>query len=511
MSTGSIRKAKLGRFTLVWLLIAGLLFVSNGIFATAVYAEDTQTQITQFEPDVEIIGNATYTVRSNSIAAQTFTVTLSHDISYISIYGYITGDPSYVQVQLRTANGTVVATSVPTKNLVYHWFSSKSETSMSSACFTGNETGSWVMCELGHAAKLDPGLYSVVVRAPAGDPANYFNWYYNDGGDPYAGGRAWTSDDDGGTWDEASVDSDDDFMFETWGESGLIMQSVNVYNSFYEDDDWLLVVSYINKAPTYYKSDDIEQYFRLRLTENVTGNVTGETVLRSWDASVASIYLNADEASWLEWETGNFTLDIVATYGDGFLIEHTLVPADFIGDTLNFLDRWCIAQAQWMGTINHGDDMYYLRDTSIGLVMNEKGISKFDLGIPRLGAIRGEHIYESYIDEAILNNLGEPDPQLQSKFVWNTQLGVTLSGILDNLASPFNMSGKILGLIIVIVLYVAVVGVSFPTGHQLAGTSAGFIIILMGMIAGVVDVTWIVLAGIAVLAMGLRQLILVGQ
>jgi hypothetical protein len=239
--------------------------------------------------------------------------------------------------------------------------------------------------------------------------------------------------------------------------------------------------------------------------------VEGETVIRSWDASVASIYLNPDEVSELEWETGDFTLRMQATYGDNWYIDHDVVSTEFIGSTLTFLDKWCISQAQWMGTINHSNDMYYLRETPVGLIINEKGIAVFDLGIPRLGSVRGQYIYETYMDEAVLNPIGAPNPQLQNRFVWQTQLGTNLSDILDDIGEPFNLSGKVIGLVVMAVLYVFVVGGSFPAGHGTAGASVGFIVILIGMIAGLVDVVWVVLSGIFALALGLKRLVLEGQ
>ena len=280
--------------------------------------------------------------------------------------------------------------------------------------------------------------------------------------------------------------------------------------------DWLIVGSYINKAPTYYKDDDIEQHFRLQLLDNTNSEVAGETVLRSWDASVASIYLNPSQVTSLEWETGNFTLRMLATYGGGWYIDHDLVPAEFIGDTLTFLDKWCLSQAQWMGTINHGDDMYYLRGTPVGLILtagngkDDSGIALFDLGIPRLGSIRGQYIYETYMDEATLNPMGTPNPVLQNRYSWQLQLGPDLVAILNDLGSPFHLSGKVIGLIVMLVLYVFVVGGSLPAGHGTAGASAGFIIILIGMIAGLVEVVWVIIALVIALMLFLRRLVIQG-
>jgi len=503
---------KVTAIVFAWLLLAGLCFGTTGLLAVGVVHADTQQSITVFE--YQDTGNNSYPLYNKVIGVQTFTTTIAHDVSGIEIFGHITGNPLYVLVQLQTVYASGIHAGEPTGDLVYDWFSSESDVEQPSGYFTGNEDSSWVSCQLGHSAKLEGNTtYAIVVKVPAGDTGNSYSWDYNDGGNLEGNGTAYVSTNGGSTWVEQT---DDDFMFKVLGSSGLLIKDVNVYSSFYADDDWLIVCSYLNKAPTYYKEKDIEQYFRLQFVDNATGNVTAETVLRSWDASVASIYINPAEATGLQWE-GNYTLRIHCVYGNFNVLYspsagvYNILPSEFIGDTLTFLDKWCLSQAQWMGTMNKGDDNYYIRDTQIGKVINTSGIALFDLGIPKLGTIRGEYIYETYIDEAELNPVGAPNPALQNRFVWQTQLGTDMANMLDALGAPFHLGGKVIGLVVMMILYVFVVGGSFPAGHSTAGASVGFIIILIGMIAGVVDVVWVVLAGMIALGLGLRQLILVGQ
>lgn len=498
--------AKVTAVVFAWLLLTGLCFGTTGLLAVGVVHADTQSSITVFES--QDTGNNTYALYNKVIGAQTFTTTLSHDVSKIEIFGHITGNPAYVLVQLQTTYASGVNIGKPTGDLVYDWFGSESKIEQPSGYFTGNEDGSWVSCQLGHSAKLEGNTtYAIVVKVPAGDSGNIYSWDFNDDGNLEGNGTAYVSTDGGHVWTEKP---DDDFMFKVLGSSGLLIKDVNVYSSFYADDDWLIVCSYLNKAPAYYKEEDIEQYFRLQFIDNVTGNATAETVLRSWDASVASIYINPAEAVGLQWETGNYTLRIHCIYGN-FDVDHAMQPEEYIGDTLTFLDKWCLSQSQWMGTMNKGDDNYYLRDTQIGKVINTSGIALFDLGIPKLGTVRGQYIYETYINEAELNPVGAPNPVLQNRFVWQTQLGTDMANMLDALGAPFHLGGKVIGLVVMMILYVFVVGGSFPAGHSTAGASVGFIIILIGMIAGVVDVVWVVLAGMIALGLGLRQLVLVGQ
>jgi hypothetical protein len=92
-----------------------------------------------------------------------------------------------------------------------------------------------------------------------------------------------------------------------------------------------------------------------------------------------------------------------------------------------------------------------------------------------------------------------------------TQLGAPLVGALTDVGVPFHLTPNAVGLVVVLALYVMVVGSAFPLGHGLAGTIAGLIIILIGMTAGLVQVTWVILAIIFAVAMMLRQALLVGQ
>ncbi len=330
---------------------------------------------------------------------------------------------------------------------------------MNSAYFSSDGNGSWMDLDLDNSVKTEVGqIYAVRVLVKSGSATNNFNWFYNDDGAQYSNGAACTSANNGATW---TINTDATFMFELWGESGLLINDVKAFNSFREDGDWLIVFSYKNVAQPYYPDGDIEQLFRVRLTDNDTGNVSAENVLRFWDAGVGSIYMNADEVTDIEWEWGNFTLAIIATYGTGFSVSYDLPVGNstvWRGSELADLDKWCLATAKWIGLENRNDQNYYLTPGGVyGFLLsteaktlegytaqNDKGgCGLFERGIPGLGNERGSRIYEIFVPVAEVPTTPTPNPELQSHYIWTDQLGIELSDALGDVATPFHPTGKL--------------------------------------------------------------------
>lgn len=499
------------------------IFLILLLWPSAVMA-DTDTSPTLFEPPAgqEPAGNASQEIFNKYIAAQTFTATVPHDIYHINIFGYIDGEPGYVTLSLVNVTTGNVTTAYPTKKLVYDdnsiWSQKESKVELDDAYFTSEGNGSWIEFEFPRPARVQANqLYAIVVKAPAGTTSANYHWLYQDGGDAYGNGTRWTSIDGGGSW---TLGNNTDFMFEVYGRSGMFINTdeltgnltgVAVFQDVLETNDWLVCVAYENKAPPYY-GGDIENYFRLQLWDNDNNSVVGETVLRNWDAAPASLYFNAAEAGDMMWG-GNYSVRITATYGGNFYVDEVIQEQNWYGSSLDWLDKWCIANAWWMGVENKNDKEYYVVGTGGGWVLNEYGMTLFNQGIPGLGEARGEYLYESFLvgEGVALPYTGTPDNQLQTKYSWTTQLGATLVDALDDFGTPFNVGGKQVALAVVLALYVATVGGSFPLGHGTAGAVAGFFIILIGMIAGVIDVIWVILAAAIAWIFVLRQLLLVGQ
>jgi len=499
------------KYTIKLLLVLTVIMSSIALLPSMALADDVTTA--EFAPNVDITGNATFEVKHQIIAAQTFYADAVYNISNVLIYGFVSeydiDHPFIVNVEIHTCSGNEVATAEPTGALAYNlWGTGQSAQAMPANYFTTDGNGSWVDVPLNHTFSTEVGkMYCIYIKVPSGNATSSFSWYYNDGGAEYPYGATGNSTDGGATW---TLNGNNTFMFQLWGNTGLAIHDVAAFQSFYETGDWLIAFSYTNKTPPHFNVDDLEQAFRVKFIENSTGNVSGETVLRFWNSAVGSIYLNPDQVSSLEWEWGNFTLMLQANYGNLFHVDYNLQQADWQGDALVFLDKWCLDQARWMGEQNKSNTDYYITPSSTGFVLNNEGIALFDVGIPQLGTIRGSTLYSTYQSKVTVPTTTS-NPELQSKYDMTTQLGAPLVAALTAAGDPFNLTPNAVGLVVVLALYVMVVGSAFPLGHGLAGTIAGLIIILIGMTAGLVQVTWVILAIIFAVAMMLRQALLVGQ
>jgi len=502
-------------------LILTCFMSSIALLPSMALADDITTA--QFAPidgngtPINITGNATKQVQNKIIAAQTFYATAVYTISDVMIFGYVdtydVDHPFIVNVEIHTCDSF----GVPTGVLAYNaWGIGQSAQAMPANYFTTDGNGSWIDIPLNHTFSTEAGkTYCIYVKVPSGNPTTSFYWYYNQGGAQYGNGTAYNSTNGGANWNSQGNDT---YMFQLWGNTGLSIHDVAAFKNITSPTagDWLITFAYDNKAPPKHKTKDVEQHFRVQFinnTGNMTGNITGETVLRFWDSAVGSIYLNPQQVSPIEWEWGNFTLRIIANYAPYFHVDWDLPignASTWQGDDLTFLDNWCKDTARWMGEQNHNDSEYYITISSIGYVLNSNGISIFDVGIPQLGTIRGSTLYSTYQSKVTIPTTA-PNPQLQSKYDMTTQLGAPLVGALTDVGVPFHLTPNAVGLVVVLALYVMVVGSAFPLGHGLAGTIAGLIIILIGMTAGLVQVTWVILAIIFAVAMMLRQALLVGQ
>jgi hypothetical protein len=131
--------------------------------------------------------------------AQTFTATQSYPLAGIQFKCYTVGTPGDVVVSLKA-----VAASLPDG-------ADLASITVSSADYVTWTSGSWEVATFSSDYNITAGTsYAIVVKATAGDAANYLAWMNHDAG-TYTGGTACVSGDSGGTW--AVITGTVDFTF----------------------------------------------------------------------------------------------------------------------------------------------------------------------------------------------------------------------------------------------------------------------------------------------------------
>lgn len=172
------------------LAIAGILVVSSSVFAATKY----ENYVAGYDDWAAFQGTI--------YDYQTFTPSISHDISSVKIQVYKQGSPGTYTVVIRaTADGKPTGA-----NLCIG--TSDGDT------LTTDEGGEWREVTFGSSASLTATTkYAIVAYAATGDGSNRVKWLKDNSGS-YAGGNMGYSEDSGSNW---TAEANTDFMFEEWG------------------------------------------------------------------------------------------------------------------------------------------------------------------------------------------------------------------------------------------------------------------------------------------------------
>ena len=140
---------------------------------------------------------------------QTFTPQATHTITSVKLMIYRSGSPGTITVGIR-------ATDVNGK---------PTEDDLCSGTTNGNtlttsSPGEWREITLGDGYQLQASTkYAIVIRITGGSGVNCVTWSEDKSSPTYTGGSVGQSFDYGVSW---QLDGAMDFMFEEWGESGII-------------------------------------------------------------------------------------------------------------------------------------------------------------------------------------------------------------------------------------------------------------------------------------------------
>lgn len=405
----------------------------------------------------------------NIWGAQTFTTgATSHTVSSVRLELYREGTPSTITVSIRTtAAGDPSGTDLTSGTI-------------DGDAITTDTAGVWYAFDLTNYSLEASTMYAIVVRAVAGDSTNSVHWRSDASAGAEPNGQEETSNNAGTTW---TGDSDDDFMFEVWGDPVMSVNQAQVFTGYREGNDLLFVIEYENTCPPYYPSDDPARYFDLQLRSTDGATVYAQTTCRAWDNQPGSIYLNADEAASLT----SGSLYRIYLYGDFTgtpSTYYTLTAGDWRGGDLSFLDKWVISTA-------HSLEEYYDTDlvtvvSGKGEVLNEEGGVIFANGIPALNEVRPD-IFKIAL-HTIPYEPEEYTDAFQESTTWPEMVGPDVEAILNSGGDLLNVSGKNFGAIILFGSYIAFAVFLVGKGHATVGLALGIPIILVGGWLHLIDI-----------------------
>lgn len=421
-------------------------------------------------------------------AGQLFTPLSAHSVVYVKIPLQRTGNPGTLILSVRktTFDGYPKG-----EDLCY-------------ATYDGDlldaASYNWIEFVMDVEVPLEANVkYVLILRAIEGTAANYVQWYWDtNNGYPY--GNAILSTNGGGTWETFSVVGND-YLFEIWGRTTLVIINAKVFTGYKETNDWLFVCQYLNKTAPYYITDDVSDYFTLRLYDE-SGNILAQLPCQQWGQRPGSIYLAASYT--ISLVSGSlYTLRLLSNYNTSLYSDYTLTSADWSGQDLDRLDAYCLDIAHTIQDnavvgSEESDILDYISNR--GEVLNSVGGVYFNKGIPGLSSIRPNLFATTTLDPSISGKTGITYfPSYQESF------GPYVSGVFNDMGDVIGVNGRTAGMALLMLFYLGIMS-AFGTGHNtVAGVLAAPFLVL-GLVTGLVEVALMALIASILAILMLRQL-----
>jgi hypothetical protein len=369
---------------------------------------------------------------------QTFTVaTESHSAVDVRLLVYRVGTPSTITVSIRECGTNGLPTG---DDLTSGTFDGDS--------VTNSTGGSWYGTTLTETGLAYGETYALLVRAEAGDDENYLAMRI-DTGNGYSGGQAITSGSGGIIW---TADTGNDAMFQIHGRALIRVLEAKVFNSYMEDNDVLIVLSYLNTYVPYYPDEVASLHFWLQLRTSNGDTVLSQTVCQQWGYMPGSIYLNANQAASLTngWP---YRIYLAGTSSERPVACYILQPDDWLGDAVHLLCPWAIATANSMATY-YGTTM--TTQVQNKEVLNSEGGTLFATGIPSMIITDPECFQDiSYIPD--IDTITPGPTEFDTSTTWEIQVGPVVARLANGLGGVFgDISGKYIIAAIFFIIYLAI-------------------------------------------------------
>jgi len=322
---------------------------------------------------------------------------------------------------------------------------------------------------------LENKEYALVIRAVAGDAANYVRWRY--ASNSTCSGCYASSVNSGTSW---THNCDRSFMYEIRGHTTLKIHNAQVYTGYLEDGDWLVTVYYLNEYPPYYGTTVMSDYFALQLM--VGGLPVVSTRLRQWGQMPGSLYISKALAETLSWgET--YQVRMIGLYDPYPFTTYTLIPPDWKGSDLKRLDSWVIETAK---SISTKYETALVTVANKNEVLNELGSVLFKVGVPMLEKVR-PHLF-------LFPDVQTPYSETKWTRAYADSFDYTeLWGdkVLDDAAAVGGMLG-ITGLDVLRLVFFGTWAIAGVGAVAVVGTGAIFVMmpfLIIGTLSGILDIT----------------------
>jgi hypothetical protein len=369
---------------------------------------------------------------------QTFTVeTESHSAVDVRLLVYRVGTPSTITVSIRECG----ADGLPTgDDLTSGTFDGDS--------ITNSTGGSWYGTTLSETGLAYGVTYAICVRAEAGDIDNYLAMRL-DTTNGYGGGQAITSSSGGVIW---TADTGNDAMFQIYGRALIRVFEAKVFNSYLEDDDALIVLSYLNTYVPYYPNEIASLHFWLQLRTSNGDTILSQTVCQQWGYMPGSIYLNANQAASLTngWP---YRIYLAGTSPERPVACYILQPNDWLGDALSLLPPWVISTANSVAAY-YGTAM--TTQVQNREVLNSEGGVLFAAGIPSL-IITNPELFQDISFIPSINPITPGPTNFDTSTTWEKQVGPVVARLANGLGGVVGgISGKYIIAAIFFIIYLLI-------------------------------------------------------
>jgi hypothetical protein len=266
-----------------------------------------------------------------------------------------------------------------------------------------------------------------------------------------------------------------------------------VFSDYKQDDDWLIVIAYNCSVTPYYSYYPSEEYWTIQLL-NAGGTVVAQNPMMQWGKRPGSIYINAVEATALEWGNPGYKVRIEANYNASINGSYNLTASAWYGDTMSMLDSWCLTFANEMDDYDSPTTPYISDTVQYGPMLSLGAGVIFDIGIPMLSTVR-PNIFEAKIEEfAEWQDSTFTNAYANTLDDWETSVGPELHAYFDDAGALIGMDGRYIGGLLVFIGFIAIAALAVTTGHLTAGATLASIALFGGVVIGLIPIAVIFVA-----------------